>query len=170
MLETCYALAGQGFCDAVAGALVVVLIVLLLIVAGAIGLLVIAARQMREIDIPPDADFFETLRLIPITIPLALDMLDLVLDVFAAPLSWAILELLGLKALRFVTVTEGLIPGTQAIPTLTLAWVIARLTGPSEPSEIEVRIRERPFAARRQTVRRRGLEDDEAAGNQDAAR
>ncbi len=95
--------------------------------ALAIGLLVIAARQIANLEVPPDADFFETLQSIPITVPLALDLLDMAFDVFAAPISWIILELLGLSALQMVTVFEGLIPGTQLIPTLTAAWVISRL-------------------------------------------
>lgn len=142
MLQTCYANLGQPFCDAIAGALVLVLIVVLLVIAGAIALLLLAARQMRDIRIPEDADFFETLRLIPITIPLALDMLDFALDIFSAPIAWMVLDALGLKALRLVTVTEGLIPGTQAIPTMTAAWILARLTKPTHPSEAELRARD----------------------------
>jgi hypothetical protein len=94
---------------------------------GAIALLILAARQVAEIDIPPEADFFETLQHIPITVPLALDLLDMAFDIFSAPVSWIILELLGLQALQLVTVFEGLIPGTQLIPTMSAAWVIARM-------------------------------------------
>ena len=93
---------------------------------GAIALLVVAARQIAEIEVPEDADFFETLQHVPITVPLALDLLDLAFDIFSAPISWVILELLGLQALQLITVFEGLIPGTQVIPTLTIAWLIAR--------------------------------------------
>jgi len=88
---------------------------------GAIALLVVAARQVAQIEVPEDADFFETLQLIPITVPLALDLLDMAFDVFSAPISWIILEMLGLRALQMITVFEGLIPGTQIIPTLTAA-------------------------------------------------
>ena len=98
-----------------------------LALVGAIVLLVIAARQIMHLDIPEDADFFETLQIVPITVPLALDLLDMAFDVFAAPISWIVLELLGLQSLQLVTVFEGLIPGTQVIPTLTIAWVLARI-------------------------------------------
>jgi hypothetical protein len=161
MLQTCYEWVGQPVCDAVAGALVVILLVALLIVAVAVALLLLAARQLREIDIPEDADFFETMRLIPITVPLALDMLDFVFDILAAPLAWVILEAMGLKALQLVTVTEGLIPGTQPIPTLTAAWIIARATKPSGPSKSESRVRERELAERiqRRRAERRSTQD-----------
>ena len=94
---------------------------------GVIALLVSAANQIANIEIPEDADFFETLQYLPITVPLALDLLDLVFDFFAAPIAWVILELLGLQALQMITVFEGLIPGTQLIPTMTIAWVLARV-------------------------------------------
>jgi hypothetical protein len=60
-------------------------------------------------------------------VALGLDLLDLALDFLAAPLAWVILDQLGLKGLRGVTVVESLLPGTQLIPTLTLSWVIVRL-------------------------------------------
>lgn len=94
---------------------------------GAIALFIIAARQVSEIEIPEGADFFETLQAIPITVPLALDLLDMAFDVFSAPISWIILELLGLRPLQMITVFEGLIPGTQLIPTMTIAWVVSRV-------------------------------------------
>jgi hypothetical protein len=104
---------------------------------GAVVLLILAARQVSEIDIPPEADFFETLQHIPITLPLALDLLDLVFDIFSAPISWIILELLGLQALQLVTVFEGIVPGTQLLPTMTFAWLLARLMkGRSGRSEL----------------------------------
>lgn len=96
-------------------------------VIPAIVLLYIAGRQVAEIEIPEDADFFETLQHVPITVPLALDLLDGAFDIFAAPISWVILELMGLTALQMITVFEGIIPGTQLIPTMTIAWVVARL-------------------------------------------
>ena len=94
--------------------------------AGAVTLLVLAFQQVKEIDVPENADFFETLQLIPITVPLALDFLDLAFDVFSAPISWVVLEMLGLRALQMVTVFESLIPGTQLIPTLTVCWFVAK--------------------------------------------
>ncbi len=94
---------------------------------GAIALLVLAARQISEIDIPEDADFFETMQHLPITVPLALDLLDMAFDIFAAPIAWLVLELLGLQALQLITVIEGAIPGTQLVPTLTIAWAISKM-------------------------------------------
>jgi hypothetical protein len=94
---------------------------------GAIALLVVAARQISEIDIPENADFFETMQHLPITVPLALDLLDMAFDIFAAPIAWLVLELLGLQSLQLITVVEGVIPGTQLIPTLTMAWIISRM-------------------------------------------
>lgn len=96
---------------------------------GSITLFIVAARQIADIDVPADADFFDTLRLVPITVPLALDLLDMAFDIFSAPISWIILELLGLKQLQTITLFEGLIPGTQLIPTMTIAWGVARLMG-----------------------------------------
>ena len=95
-------------------------------VGGAVTLLALAWQQVKEIDIPESADFFETLQMIPITVPLALDFLDLAFDVLSAPISWVVLEMLGLRALQMVTVFESLVPGTQLIPTLTICWFIAK--------------------------------------------
>jgi len=105
-------------------------------VVGAIALLIIAARQISSLDIPEDADFFETLQIIPITVPLALDLLDLAFDIFAAPIAWIVLELLGLRSLQLITVFEGLIPGTQLIPTMTIAWVLSRTMPPKKRSPL----------------------------------
>jgi len=91
-----------------------------------VTLLITAWQQVIDLEIPEEADFFETLQMIPITVPIALDLLDLVFDVFSAPISWVILELMGLRALQMITVIEGIIPGTQFIPTLTIAWFVAR--------------------------------------------
>lgn len=92
-------------------------------------LLALAVRQVRRIDIPPDAGLADTLHLTPFLIVLAIDLLDFGLDFLAAPVSWVILDRLGLKALRGISVVEALIPVTQFIPTLTLAWLAVRLFG-----------------------------------------
>lgn len=107
--------------------IVIIAICLASAVAGAIALLVVASAQIAEIEIPPDADFFGTLQAIPITVPLALDLLDGAFDIFSAPISWIILEMLGLQKLQAITIFEGLIPGTQLIPTMSAAWLIARI-------------------------------------------
>ncbi len=113
--------------ESLRNALVIIVLCMGAALVAAIALLVIAARQIAEIDVPEDADFFETLQHVPITVPIALDLLDMAFDVFSAPVSWVVLELMGLQALQLITVFQGLIPGTQLIPTLTIAWVISRM-------------------------------------------
>jgi hypothetical protein len=94
---------------------------------AAVMLIVLAVRQVKRIRVPPGAGFVATLQGTPLVLVLGLDLLDLALDFLAAPLAWVILEYLGLKGLRGMTVVESLLPGTQLIPTLTLSWIIARL-------------------------------------------
>jgi len=83
--------------------------------------------RVRKIQLPPNADFFTALRATPLVIVLLLDLLDFTLDFLSAPVAWLLLTRLGLGPLRGVTVVEGLLPGTQMIPTMTLAWIAARL-------------------------------------------
>lgn len=83
--------------------------------------------RVRKIQLPPDADFFTALRATPLVVVLLLDLLDFTLDFLSAPVAWLLLTRLGLGPLRGVTVVEGLLPGTQMIPTMTLAWIAARL-------------------------------------------
>ncbi|MDJ0755106.1 MAG: hypothetical protein QNJ45_16410 [Ardenticatenaceae bacterium] len=89
----------------------------------------IGVQQLRHLDIPEDATFIETLRLTPFSIVLAVDLLDLSLDVLAAPVAWVLLDRLGLKALRGLSAVEAVIPGTQFIPTLTACWLGVRVLG-----------------------------------------
>ena len=93
---------------------------------SAAALFALSYWQLRKLTVESQ-DFFGTLRQIPITVPLALDALDLALDVFSAPLSWLLLARLRLSSLQFVSVIEGLIPGTQLIPFMTLCWLGVRL-------------------------------------------
>lgn len=106
-----------------------IVVVLVMAFAGIVGGLVLAfaVRRLRSLDIPPDATFTETLLVAPLSVVIAIDLLDLALDVLAAPLSWAILDRLGLKALRGVAAVEAILPGTQLIPTLTLCWFGVRI-------------------------------------------
>lgn len=92
-------------------------------------MLALAAYKLRQLNIPANASFAETLHYTPFLVVIAIDLLDLILDVLAAPASWLILDRLGLKALRNVAAVEALIPGTQLIPTLTLCWIGVRLFG-----------------------------------------
>ena len=99
----------------------------------AVGFLLLAVRQVKKVRVPPNAGFVATLQGTPLVLVLGLDLLDLALDFFAAPIAWVILDYLGLKGLRGMTVVESLLPGTQLIPTLTLSWIVARLM----PDELE---------------------------------
>ncbi|HID61470.1 MAG TPA: hypothetical protein EYP49_01805 [Anaerolineae bacterium] len=107
----------------------------LLISAGLAGLSLVAAilltlvtyRQLRRLRLPPEADFMTCLRTVPITVVIILDLLDFGLDVFSVPIAWVALGKLGLQGLRGITVLEELIPGTQLLPTMTLAWIGIRL-------------------------------------------
>jgi hypothetical protein len=82
--------------------------------------------KVRRINLPAGSEFFDALRATPLAVVILLDLLDLSLDFFSAPFSWVILGRLGLEPLRTVTVVESLIPGTELLPTMTIAWVIAR--------------------------------------------
>ena len=106
----------------VAGAMAVSLILGLL-------LFLFVVRLIRRIDVPAGADFTETLRYTPFIVVVTVDLLDFGLDFLSAPISWMILDRLGLKALRGVAAVEGLLPFTQFIPTMTLCWFGARFLG-----------------------------------------
>jgi len=88
-----------------------------------------AARQLRRIHIPAGADFTETLRHTPFLLVLGIDLLDLALDFLSVPIAWVILDRLGLKALRGVSVVQAAVPGTQMLPLMTLTWLAVRLFG-----------------------------------------
>jgi hypothetical protein len=94
---------------------------------------------IRRIHLPVGADFFTALRHTPISVVILLDLLDLSLDFFSAPFTWVILDRLGLKPLRGVSVIESIIPGTQFLPTMTIAWVLARVlrNPPHIPPELQ---------------------------------
>ncbi|MFN2135315.1 MAG: hypothetical protein ACK2UK_05130 [Candidatus Promineifilaceae bacterium] len=96
----------------------------------AIILLFFAVRRIRGLHIPDDAGFGETLLYVPLTLVLFIDLLDFGLDILAAPITWFVLDRLGLKALRNVFALEALLPFTQMVPTMTLAWLGARFIGP----------------------------------------
>lgn len=108
--------------------------IILLVVMGislTLGVIVlaIAVRQLRDLKIPQGLGFAETLHYTPFLVVLGIDLLDLGLDFLAAPISWILLDRLGLKALRGVSAVEAFIPGTQFIPTLTACWIGVRLLG-----------------------------------------
>src|SRR5215210_5251664 len=88
--------------------------------------LTVAVRKLRRIRLPADADFFTAVRAVPLSLMVGLDLLDLALDVFSAPIMWVLLNRTGLQALRNTAAVEALIPITGPIPTLTIAWFAAR--------------------------------------------
>ncbi|HYO13717.1 MAG TPA: hypothetical protein VE685_11035 [Thermoanaerobaculia bacterium] len=109
-----------------------------LILAGLV--LALAFRALRRIRVPQNADFFTTLRAVPLSLVVGLDLLDLGLDVLSTPIIWMILSRFRLQALRNVASVEALVPFTGPIPTLTIAWFLARalnLGQPYDPNLIE---------------------------------
>ena len=82
--------------------------------------------RIKRIRLPEGADYLTTLRATPLVVVLLLDVLDMTLDLFGAPVAWVVLGKLGLHSLRTVTVVETVIPGTQFLPLMTLSWLAAR--------------------------------------------
>jgi hypothetical protein len=99
--------------------------------SGVLCLLIftLAYRSIRQLDIPPHADLTDTLLIVPLYLVIAIDLLDLALDVLAAPVAWVLLNHLGLRSLRNISTVEAIIPLTGAIPTLTIAWFLVRYFG-----------------------------------------
>lgn len=126
-------------------------VILVALILAAV-ILAVAMRKLRKIRVPPDADFFTAVRAVPFSLVVGLDLLDLGLDTFSAPIIWFILNRTGLQALRNVASFEAFIPFTGPIPTLTLAWLAARylnLGKPHDPNVIEAeRIGPGRYAAR----------------------
>jgi hypothetical protein len=92
----------------------------------ALTLLVWIILRIRRINLPPDTDFLSALRITPLMVVIALDVLDLGLDIFSAPIAWALLSYLGLAPLRGVAVVKALIPISNFVPLMTLSWLYAR--------------------------------------------
>ncbi len=82
--------------------------------------------KIRKINIPAGTDFFDALRATPLSVVILLDVLDLSLDIFSAPVTWLVLSKLGLQPLRTVSVVKDLIPipGLEALPMMTVSWFI----------------------------------------------
>lgn len=115
-----------------------VIALIALILAGIV--LALAFRTLRRIRVPPGADFFTTIRAVPLSLAVGLDLLDLGLDVLSTPIIWYILNKFRLQSLRNVASVEALLPFTGPIPTLTIAWFAARalnLGQPYDPDLIE---------------------------------
>jgi hypothetical protein len=99
------------------------------VVAAVLGLagLLLLHRRLRRLNLPSDASLATTLRAVPLSLVVALDLLDLGLDVFATPIVWLVLSRYRLQALRNVAALEAIIPLTQVVPTLTVAWLAVRI-------------------------------------------
>ena len=97
--------------------------------AAAVVLGVWVLLKVRRLRLPEGVDFMAALQLTPLSVVVLLDLLDFSLDIFGAPVAWSLLSYLGLRPLRGITVLESLIPGTQLLPTMTLAWLAARWYG-----------------------------------------
>lgn len=102
------------------------------IFVGLVGLIALT-RRIRRLHIPPDADFFTTMRHIPLGLVVLLDLLDFGLDIFSAPIIWVALDRMGLPSLRNKATIEALIPFTNVIPTFTVCWFAARLLNLGAP-------------------------------------
>jgi hypothetical protein len=111
------------------------LILALLLVLGGIlaltlALIIYILWRIRRINLPPGADIVTTLRLTPLVVVVVLDLLDLGLDIFSAPITWVLLTRLGLAPLRLIAVIKDLIPFADVIPAMTLAWLVVRVLKP----------------------------------------
>jgi hypothetical protein len=95
-----------------------------------LALLVLVVWRIRRINLPAHADFLSALRATPLVVVIVLDLLDLTIDIFSAPIAWILLSHLGLAPLRGVAVVKGLIPVTNLIPLMTLSWLYARYVHP----------------------------------------
>ena len=62
-------------------------IAMLVSLALAGALIALTYRRLKRITIPSDADFFTTLRHVPLSLALFLDLLDFSLDSFSVPIA-----------------------------------------------------------------------------------
>lgn len=109
--------------------LIMMAIALVIAVVG----LALMYRSIRRLNVPDDADYFTTLRYVPLPLAVLLDLLDFGLDILAAPIAWIVLDRLHLRGLRNKAAIEALIPFTQPIPTFTISWFLARMLGLGTP-------------------------------------
>jgi hypothetical protein len=108
---------------------VLIILAVLFFISITISLLLAAfiVWRIKKINLPPDADPITALRMTPLPVVIVLDVLDLSMDFLSAPVAWTILTYLGLYPLRMAAAIIGLIPGTQFLPMMTIAWFFARL-------------------------------------------
>jgi len=96
-------------------------------------ILAVAFRRLRRIRLPPNPDFFTTVRAVPLSLVVGLDLLDLALDSLSSPIIWFLLRRANLESLRRVATVEAILPFMGPVPTLTLAWLAARTFNLGEP-------------------------------------
>jgi hypothetical protein len=101
-----------------------------LVAAAVLGL--VLWRRLRRLS-TTGGGFWQTLREVPFGLVVLLDLLDLGLDVFSAPIIWVLLKKLGLTALREVATVQALIPISAPIPTMTICWLLARARSGNRP-------------------------------------
>lgn len=104
----------------------IIVAVMAIMIVVTLTLAIWIVLRIRRIDLPPGADFMTALRATPLIVVVVLDLLDFSLDIFSAPFTWAVLTYLHLAPLRLVAVVKDLIPVTNFIPLMTLAWLYAR--------------------------------------------
>lgn len=103
------------------------------LIISIVGLTMIM-RRIQTIDIPHTTDFFTTLHHVPLSLVILLDLLDFSLDMFAAPISWVILNRMGLQNLRNAATIQAIVPGSSMLPMLTISWVLARMFNLGKPN------------------------------------
>lgn len=110
----------------------------LLVAIGVVALLAVMVAglllwwlhgRLKLLRIATDTGLGETLRTVPFTLMLALDLLDMGLNFFSAPFVWILFNRMGWNKLRNLATAAAAIPGTQLVPVLTIAWIVARIAG-----------------------------------------
>ncbi|HEX5692865.1 MAG TPA: hypothetical protein VFX76_22795 [Roseiflexaceae bacterium] len=127
------------------------LLMIILAVMGASIFIALAglfmlARSIRRLNVPREADFFTTMRYIPLALAILLDLLDFGLDIFSAPIMWIVLDRMGLPNLRNKATIEALIPLTNVIPTFTVAWFAARMLNLGDPNMMRYDDYDQPYS------------------------
>jgi hypothetical protein len=89
--------------------------------------LALMVKRVRTMHIPATTDLFTTLHHVPLMLVVLLDLLDFSLDIFSAPIAWAILNRMGLSSLRNTATIQAAIPISNTIPVLTIAWFAVRV-------------------------------------------
>jgi len=89
-------------------------------------------RRLRRL-VVSGGGFWQTLREVPLGLVVFIDLLDLGLESFSAPIIWFLLRRLGLTALREVATVEALVPFTGPLPTMTICWLLARAKKDGQP-------------------------------------